>query len=532
MSTTIIYKDVAAGAKEAATAAMPNVQPFSNLENLKTSPAVPAVATLEQDYWSLDGSFGLFPDGYTGDWGVWSDVLSGADGTLFPSPVLTLTLPQPVSSDGITLRFDEYGPTWASEVGIEWLSGGTTKSTAVFYPDGPEYTCSEIVSDYDEVIITFSALNRPGQYLKLTDLDFGATVRLTGNQLRNVHLYQTANPISQTVEINTLSCTVSPGAALAFERRQELDVYQDGALQGVFYLTRTRQVGTMTYEIEAEDALSLLDDEQHLGGMYYDESAPTLIADIMGAVPYALDPSFSGATVTGYLPVASRRENLAQVAFAIGAVVDTSGSAVVKIKPASEAVTAAFDRSTAYDNGTIEKQDPATSVEVTAHAYYLNFQRTQTLYNDTLNGTALVTFDAPMHDLQITGGTIVSSGANHAVISGTGSLVVLTGDVYIESKRVYKADNPAAPAGSRPNVVQVSNATLVSLNNVQDVLARVLAYYSSREKLNIRLILGSAMPGDLVTVSGPFGGTKTGYLESAEINLSRKRVGEAVIACL
>jgi hypothetical protein len=111
---------------------------------------------------------------------------------------------------------------------------------------------------------------------------------------------------------------------------------RDGALSGRFYLTGLTRVGKTRWRIDAVSAVGLLDNVKHYGGVYDGQDAAVsgveaVLADVIGGVfPYAVT-GFSDVRLYGYLPIATRRENLRQVLFAVGGNItkDASGDVVI-----------------------------------------------------------------------------------------------------------------------------------------------------------------------------------------------------------
>lgn len=532
--TEIIYKDIAPGALDNVTPAMDDLQPFCDLNDLKLeSVTPPPAATLEKDYWRLDGSFSTFPDSPKGqNWGVWSRSMAGDDGTFSVAPVLNLTFTELFSCVGLTFFFNQHGPDWCCDMNIKWYKDNTLLADEDFAPNGWEFQCIHEVKLFNKIAVTFRAMSKPYRYLKLQRAVYGITRAFGPEEFRSVNLFQSASVISEELEINTMDFILSSKdpVPFMFQRKQPMEVYHDGALQGVFYISSSKRVGEKIYEIQSSDLVGLLDESNHKGGVYNNVTFSALVAEILTGYEYELDPSLAGVTLSGWLPIATRRENLAQAAFAVGAVVDTSGSNQVRIFPPRAAAAATFGGDRVYAGSSIDTSALVTAVEVAEHKYSAGTEE-QELFNDVLNGTAEITFSEPMHTLSVTGGSIDESGANYAKITGTGGAVTLTGVKYNHTIRTITVSNPDVAAGENVNVVQVTDATLVGPDNSDSAARRVYAYYQRRECVNATLIFNGELPGDVVTIGTEFDGIKTGALLSIDADVARKKIGEAVIIC-
>lgn len=532
--TEIIYRDIAPGALEHVTPTIDDLQPFCDLNDLKKeSISPPQAATLEKDYWRLDGSFEIFPDAPKGqNWGIWSQSMTEADGTFTVPPVLTLTFTELFSSVGLTFSFNSYGPDWCNDMNVKWYRGSTLLAEEDFTPDDWEFQCIHEVKLFNRIVITFRGMSKPYRYLKLQRVVYGIIRAFGPGEFQVVNLFQAASIISEELEINTMDFTLSSKdpVPFMFQRKQPMELYHNTKLQGVFYISSSKRIGERVYEIQSSDLVGLLDENNHMGGIYDNVTFAELAAEILAGYEYEIDAALVDVQLSGWLPIATCRENLTQAAFAVGAVVDTSGSDRVRIFSPCTSPSADFDGERVYAGSNIDTAALVTAVEVTEHKYTAD-DETQELFNDTLNGTADITFSEPMHTLSITGGTINKSGANYARITGSGGTVVLTGAKYNHTTRTITVNNPDVAAGEVVNVIQVTDVTLVSPGNSESVAQRVYTHYQRRENVNATLILNSELPGDVVTISTEFDGVKTGTILSLDMDIARKKIGEAVILC-
>lgn len=321
----------------------------------------------------------------------------------------------------------------------------------------------------------------------------------------------------------------------AYVYGQEVRYYHDGKLVGLFYMESVRRVGVSLYEITCFSAMGLLDKRLHYGGLYTGQTMETVLADIMGGVvPYSLDPALKAVKIYGWLPIATRRENLHQLLFAFGvsAEKDEDGELYFTRLDNSAPVYIPDDRM--FLGGGVDFGMPAARISVTEHTYaaYAEDEEKTLFEGDasvesilTPGGAAvsgtLVKFDEPMHDLAVTGSTILERGPNYAVLSG-GVGVLLTGKVYTHTMRVIARTRPTARSlvEQKDNEVSVSGCTLVSLTNSDAVADRMMAYYGYAQTVTNDLVVGEERPGDAVTFTNPFEEQVTGFVQSLEITMS------------
>lgn len=354
----------------------------------------------------------------------------------------------------------------------------------------------------------------------------------TGEELRSGSCYIAEGIAGEELAVDTLEAEVESADDLTvLAYGTAADYTHDGDLIGRFYLSSVKRTGASRYALSCVSAIGLLDGSRHRGGLYTGQTVGEALEDIIESiVPYTVNAQAASVRLYGWLPYATRRENLHQVLFATGASLKKDGSGELEITFLTASDPSAISADRIYLGGSIDYKTPATEVQVTEHSYFASANdATNTLFDNTDGSGAvsaqLVTFDGPHHDLTATSGlTIVDSGVNYAVLTGTGTL---TGSAYThQTKIITKAAEGAAGA---ENVVSVSDATLVSLVNSENVAERVLAYYSAAYHATVGLVVGAERPGDPVSYTNPFGEEDTGLIKSMDINLSNTLKADTVI---
>lgn len=319
--------------------------------------------------------------------------------------------------------------------------------------------------------------------------------------------------------------------------------YHDGNLVGKFYLEKILQVGKWDWKFSCVSDMGMLVSSDHYGGLYNGAKAKDVIADIIGGIiPYTLDSSLQEAELYGWLPKSTRRNNLRDVLFAIGAQVvrDANGDAVFQpydAEPQSyEIVPGKFYKT----GGSVNNGTPATQAILTEHAYSAReTDETEVLFDGEIVGEDIVTpkgakvngiivvFDEPHYDLVVSSATLFESGVNYAVL-GSAAYGSLTGKKYTHTQRTLTRDGKATGI---PNVVQSSKCALVNIRNSPSVADRLIAFYGYATKVTTDLVLTTQKPGDLVTFTDPYGIRRKGYIQSLEITMSKVMKAKATIVC-
>lgn len=494
----IKYSDVAPEAKENFAPAASDKESFVKLSELQLYGAeFPNYGNPCETYSvPLDGNSEVFPDD-TADarLGLWSNSISGSDGRFKTPIVLSLAASGQYSSQGITLTFDTYNDIFATDINIKWYRAGTVLSDMDFSPDRAVYFCRNFVENYDTVEITFRAINMPGNRLKLRVIDYGYDTVFYGAELRSVKLIQELDPISSEIAINTCDFTLDSKTDMeySFQAKQPLSVYFNGRLLATTFVKKSKRKAKRIWDIQSEDYIGMLDGVPYAGEMFYGADAHAVMSGILtlAKVPFEIDEAFLEMPVTGYIPYTTSREALMQVAFAVGAVVDTSNSDVVRVFKLDDVITQTIPLQRIMQGQSFADDETVTAVEVTAHTYTA-ITETVDLYKASESGTGnniFVKFSEPMHDLSITNGTILAGATNYAIITAN-SGCVFKGQKYEHTTISKRKENPLVLAGTLEKVVAIENATLVSANNVDEVLNRCYTWLVKTNTTNLKIVEG------------------------------------------
>lgn len=335
-----------------------------------------------------------------------------------------------------------------------------------------------------------------------------------------------ARPLnSASLEIDTFSFDVqSDDTSLTeFIRNTPLTFYHDGNQMGIFYVQTISRTSINTYHFTCTSTVGLLDETYHDGGIYTGETVREVCTDICSPLTCYVKSNIANIKLYGWLPIATRRENLAQVLFAIGATLKVDYNGAIRIEGLWDGQSSKITASEMYAGGSVEYATPVTEVIVTEHAYSQSTTEVTELFNGTTSAGDKITFDDPCYDLEATGFEIKESGANYAIVTaGSG---VLNGKKYTHvTRQIITPTNTRSRSlvEQSDNTVKVENATLVSLVNANAVAERLAEYYSHNERINNKIAIKRETPGDVVQISHPYGGEVTGCVESADVTVSGK----------
>lgn len=476
MSVRIVYQDIAAGADEDATVTTQDAAQFSDVSLLPFGSERAPIATLEPFSWVLDGSREILDSQPVA---FWSTAMSDENGRFETPPQISIDFDERYTSPGIFLTFDPNTGEFCDNVTVAWYHGVTKLYEGRYALTEVESFCAHTAEAYDRIVITLNSTNLPYRYAKLSKIVFGVARTFLRDELRNVKVTQEVSIISSEVAVNTLNFTLDSrnDVEYMFQFKQPVSAYDGDRLIGVFYINDSKHRAKGLYDVASKDAIGVLDDDPFPAGMYVDYPAKQLLEDILGGhFALELDAALSAAAVTGYLPDGSRRQALQQVAFALCAMVDTSGSEAIRVYKDRESSPQKLPLSSVYTGGTVATSAIVTSVQVTAHSY-----STTGTGNDT---------------------------------------VEVDGVIYYHTAAVTTINNPNATASDKANVVEVKDATLVNAGNVAAVSQHLYNYYTMRDTQNVRIVVGGEKPGDRAAAATPWGTMMNGFITSMRITLS------------
>lgn len=298
------------------------------------------------------------------------------------------------------------------------------------------------------------------------------------------------------------------------------------------FLESIRRTGEYKYLLSCVSGIGLLAKSRHYGGLYENALFSDVLAEIVGgAFPYTVDTQIASIKIYGALPVDNRRNNLKKLLVATGAVLQTNPDGSVRFTGPDTTSPVEIKDGDIFMGGSVDIPTPYQAVKITEHAFA---KTPNDILTTLLDGEAvgmdiitpagasvtgaLVTFSDPMHDLAITGTTILESGVNYAVLAPSTSCT-LTGYKYSHTTRIVTAGSLTA---SEQATKRLDDNTLISLFNVDTVAQRWLDYYSAQKAVTMSVVWKGEQPAGAVVFSDPYDEQAVGLIESQDVRLSAK----------
>lgn len=492
----INYGDVAIGAKEIFTADVSNESFFSNSSQILSDDVSfkNYGNPIEKYSVMLDGRTNALPTDYQrADIGYWSDYLSDENGEFENSIILELTADEKIISSGIRLSFDKNNNIYCNKLNIKWYDNEQILYEKDFYPNTADYYCENRVEYYNKVIITFYSLNMPKNRLKIKSIEFGSIIQFRASNVRKCSISQKTDPLSSKLEISTgnIILNVEPNSKHSFQNRQQLSIKNDDNLISELFIKSAKRISKWVWNIQAEDYIGVLDSVDFYGGIYNEQNAVALLVEILqkAKVPYDIDGSFSDNFVSGYIPFTTCRNALQQVLFAIGGFVVTANTSVLKILPISNVIKQTVSLNEIMQGQSVKENAKVSAINVSYHSYE-PIEEEITIYDASQNEIGdqiFIKFSEPLHDIRIENGDLLNYGTNFAIINAREGCL-LFGKKYKHVTNIKSRKREDIAISDAENVVSIEKATLVSKDNVDNVMERCYNYYRNSYEVNSKII--------------------------------------------
>lgn len=364
------------------------------------------LATLETDYWLLDGSFVIPPtaseSGYEVGW--WSDELSGVAGVFAVAQVVTLQFTMDHTSIGLTIFFDVLTNEYAADfviVAYDSLDAVIHTETVVANTDA-KYTLEQTLSNFRKVIVTITKWGAADRRARISEISLGVVYEYTGAELIKVNILEELDTTSNQVSSNEVKFTIEnadrrfnilnpTGFYPALQKLQKVNPLigvevtaadTEYAQMGVYYLTEwASEEGGLTATFTARDILDVLAQDDYAGDTYVVETLYDIAEEIIiaaGVTDYEIDTALQAITTSGSLAVMKYRDALQQIAIAGMAVVysDRTGKLIIKQLPGT-VLTETIDFDNMY-------KSPLIKLDKLVNTVYVKSGATTYTYTDPL----------------------------------------------------------------------------------------------------------------------------------------------------
>ena len=389
-----------------------------------------------------------------------------------------------------------------------------------------------------------------------------SSVTFTGAEIKEARVTEHIDPLSLELPISTLELTlfsaagdfsiVNPsGFYASLQYKQPLDVYADidgdSIYIGKFYLDKWYSKSENEAVFEASDAIGLLETVTYNGGVWYPGSptvvdrtilSETIIDEIMDAagITYTLDPSLTGITLKGKLPVGTCRQALQQILFRIGAYAQCPRNSDVRIRPIELAsALGIFDNSvTSAQKGleqSLELRPLVTGVDLDSHNFKYDTNLPPQTHEDTYevgnhiiyfsDGIKSVSHGPDVGTWNVTGSFASEVGTYFLTINvSVAGFISVYNQGFSDTTKSFSVNHPSLPGGTPENRIKIANALWVNPAAAQSIAQRVFDYYSQRYLQKAKLFGQTVEPGNSVIIATQSGKWIAGIVERMETDLA------------
>lgn len=242
-----------------------------------------------------------------------------------------------------------------------------------------------------------------------------------------------------------------------------------------YWVTDPVRLDEYTVRVRGQSALMLLDRKLLAPVMYSDASATTVLDALLAPVgDYSVDASFAGATLTGYCPEQTARERLQWVVLVIGGYLKNYGDGYLRVLPVDD-----------EDEATIPPE----------HTYW----KPEVTYRDHVTGIRAKYYSYVQREPQQKEEWVEAGGVT-----------------YVQTATTFELSNSSAPALAPENWVSIEDVTLLTEDNVDDVLTALGRFYFSRTEVNLDCVNDFQWwPGQKVQAYAEPESVFSGYINSA-----------------
>lgn len=297
-------------------------------------------ATGELNEFKLDGSMTLLPNTITTEQLGWWTTLGDEDGLFVTNPALTVELDNLHQSAGITCYYDEFSYPIKSK--CYWYNGGTLLDSMVIdNQDSHTQIFDNPVDNYDKIVIEIQKV-KSYAYAKMSEVGFGIEKTFEGDDMMSGTINEEVSTLCNTINPKQLSLSIknfdqrynvfNPQDLMRyFKHGQRCSAYS-GVLDretntyeyvpmGVFYIDKADMKDSQL-TINAYGVLNQLNDIPYYSKSFTANTVEYIIGDILGnGYPYYINDNIKSKTLTGYIPMTTKKEALKYVLIAVGGIV-------------------------------------------------------------------------------------------------------------------------------------------------------------------------------------------------------------------
>jgi hypothetical protein len=305
----------------------------------------------------------------------------------------------------------------------------------------------------------------------------------------------------------TFNMVRNPGLFTAIQTLQQIkfSCSKEGELDkvyGTFFINAFElpSGNEKAISLDLVDLIGVLENIEFIGGLYENVTFGSILAEIKSQA-HTLDifgnehdgfdvpESILSKTVTGYIPITNCREALHMLLYATNTISSCNRGEKIKIFERDITLKETIGASNIVaESYSVKDNQSYTGVSLNAFIFTKEADVSELSSEDYQIGTHKVTFFEPKSDYTISGGTIVSSGANFVEFSvAVAGRVSISGKGYSKSSQPFTAENTSY-TGNAKSIKQLSDIQLVHPSYAQSIADAQLSYYTQKYKATVQTI--------------------------------------------
>jgi hypothetical protein len=164
-----------------------------------------------------------------------------------------------------------------------------------------------------------------------------------GKEIKNVTISREIDASGEIVPFGTCALTLLFGKNETFEftESEPIEIYHNNQFEGQYYVTEVKRISQDAWNIQAEDALGLLDNKEFYGGLFHEGNIYTPYGNAKSILEYistesgvAFDiaPALEDVKLSGYILYTDCRSALQQVCICAGCIAQVTSDKNKPIK--------------------------------------------------------------------------------------------------------------------------------------------------------------------------------------------------------
>lgn len=512
---------------------------FADIKRMNENNEMPDYATLEHNFFVLDGSMEAFPDGPDG-FAYFSSVQSDENGSFPDKTQINIKFNENHTSYGLTLYFlDDY----PLEVEIEWRDLlGILQSRKRFFPTDRIYFCKNPMEDFGRVTIRF-VNGLPYHNVKLQYVEYGTKIIWNSDNIKSGKLVGGTDLTGDKIVSDKLTFDFvddtnefNPGNAAGlhklFQRSQKMRPYEivngNTITLGVFFLDNF-SVSKNLCRLSAIDYKGMLANTDYIdGNVYNGTKAGEVIDDIMASAGiefynYSIDEETYNTPLYGYLKIQTCQKALREILFACGSVICTARREFMAIAKADYSAVGTIGRDRKFSTA-VSQDKYVSDISVKYESLEPDEKISEIARGKYGAGSHLIKFASPARELTTNVGVITKQMPNYVVLQIDGAEVtdvVISGKKYVSTVLYASASVEHIKAGEVRNARNYTGS-LLDYNRAKAVAERILGYCQNQLVIKTKHLAGEEHAGAWVEIENE----KVAYadfvcaIESETIDLS------------